>query len=540
MTHHTHRDRQNFDFDEGLLFASGSKGRCGVDLPERDDFKSVSDADMMIALGSRKRAAHTLPLPELSEPQVCRHFTRLSRWNFAIDTQTYPLGSCTMKYNPKINEWAGRQPGFALLHPYMAESELQGALKLMWELQSMLCEVGGFHELSLQPTAGAHGESVGVMMITAAHRARGEHRHKMLVPDSAHGTNPATAAFVGLEVVPLKTSDDGRVHAEEVVEKMTADTAGIMITNPNTLGIFETDLERICNIVHDRGGYVYGDGANLNAIMGMVRPGDLGIDVMHFNLHKTFTTPHGGGGPGCGAVGAAKSLAPYLPTPMVVKRAGSADSAGSADGAPDAGSPNPGNITYAFDYDRPSSIGRVRSFYGNFGMMVRAFTYMREMGANGLTRASELAVLNANYVRARLKQHYHVPYSTDCLHEVVVSDKWQKEGTGISALDIAKRLIDYGVHPPTMYFPLIVPGALMIEPTETESREELDRLCDALIAIDGETKSNPELVRSAPHTTALGRLDEAFAARYPVLKWTPEMPADGEAFKGFAERSNRR
>jgi glycine dehydrogenase subunit 2 len=522
-----HQDRRNFDFNEGLLFSSGSSGRSGIDLPIRKDLDSISDDEVAQALGLRNRTKNSLALPELSEPQICRHFTRLSRWNYAIDTQSYPLGSCTMKYNPKINEWAARQPGFALLHPYMPVRELQGALKLMWELQSMLCDVGGFYELSLQPTAGAHGESVGVMMITAAHRARGEHRHKMLVPDSAHGTNPATAAFVGLDVVPLKTGTDGRIHAEEVAEKMTSDTAGIMVTNPNTLGIFETELKRICDIVHAQGGYVYGDGANLNAIMGIVRPGDLGIDVMHFNLHKTFTTPHGGGGPGCGAVGAAKSLAPYLPSPMVVKTCADTNQ-------------NTDQMSYTFDYDRPDSIGRVRSFYGNFAMMVRAFAYMREMGAEGLRQASVLAVLNANYIRARLKDHYHIPYQTDCLHEVVISDKWQRETTDISTLDIAKRLIDYGVHPPTMYFPLIVPGALMIEPTETESKEELDYFCDALIAIDREARSNPELVRNAPHTTALRRVDEAFAARYPVLKWTNGMPTQGQDFRAFAEQINKR
>lgn len=490
--------RTNFDFSESLLFEHGSEGRVGVDFPNEASCQ-IDASRITDCIGAEARSTG-LVLPQLSEPEVCRHYTRLSRWNFAIDTGPYPLGSCTMKHNPRINEWAARLPGFALLHPYMPESHLQGALELMWWLQKDLAEIGGFEEITLQPAAGAHGEFVGVMAIVEALKARGEKRTRILVPESAHGTNPATAAFFGLEIVSLSTNADGRVSAATVAEKMSTDIAGLMITNPNTIGIFESEIVDICEIVHKKGGYVYGDGANLNALLGVARPGDLGIDVMHYNLHKTFTTPHGGGGPGCGAVGAVKSLAPFLPAPIVKK---------NSDG------------TFCFDYNRPQSMGRVRSFYGNFGMMVRAFTYIREMGPSGLKAASERAVLNANYIRARLKDHFHIAYASDCLHEVVITDKKQKLEHGVSTLDIAKRLLDFGIHPPTIYFPLVVQGAMMIEPTETETKEDLDVICNALIAIAEEAKSNPEKVKSAPHNTAIGRLDEALAARRPVLTWSP-------------------
>lgn len=491
--------RTNFDFNEALLFEHGSEGRIGVDLPSNEASARIEQQRVAEAVGAHMRNANDgLILPQLSEPEVCRHYTRLSRWNFSIDSGPYPLGSCTMKHNPRINEWAARLPGFALLHPYLPEDSIQGALELMWWLQNDLAEIGGFDAISLQPAAGAHGEFVGVSAIVAALKARGEKRHRILVPESAHGTNPATAAFFGLEIVTLATDDHGRVTASDVAEKMTDDVAGLMITNPNTLGIFESAIVDICDIVHQKGGYVYGDGANLNALLGIARPGDLGIDVMHYNLHKTFTTPHGGGGPGCGAVGTAKSLSAFLPTPLVKK---------NSDG------------TFAFDYDRPQSIGRVRSFYGNFGMMVRAFTYIREMGPKGLKEASERAVLNANYIRARLKEHFHIPFASDCLHEVVITDKRQKSENGVTTLDIAKRLLDYGIHPPTIYFPLVVQGAMMIEPTETETKEDLDRICDALIAIASEARTNPEKVKGAPHHTAVARLDEAMAARKPILRW---------------------
>ncbi len=516
----TQAGRRNFDFNEPLLFEKKNTGCFGVDLPESEVSHQISDNLVAQALGDQKRGEkENLSLPECSEPEICRHFTRLSRWNFSIDTNSYPLGSCTMKYNPRINEWAGRLPGFSQLHPYLPEERLQGALSIMWDLQNSLSEIGGFSQTTLQPSAGAQGEFVGVMMIKAALKARGENRTKMLVPQSAHGTNPATAAFFGFEVVSLRSTPDGCIDLEDIKAKMNEDTAGIMITNPNTLGIFEKDIVTISHMVHDQGGFVYGDGANLNALMGIARPGDFGIDVMHFNLHKTFTTPHGGGGPGCGAVGAAKSLTPFLPIPLVAQK---------EDG------------TFYFDSDRPSSIGKVRSFYGNFGMMVRAWTYIREMGPTGLKKASELAVLNANYIRARLKDHFHLAYQTDCLHEVVFTDKWQQEKNHVSTLDMAKRLIDHGIHPPTIYFPLVVAGALMIEPTETESKSQVDATCEAFIEVANEAKTNPENLKSAPQNTAMKRLDEAFAARNPVLKWTPEMLSSGEAFKRYAEELRKR
>jgi glycine dehydrogenase subunit 2 len=494
--------RTNFDFNEALLFEHGSEGRLGVDLPANEPSSRIDQRMVAECLGMEmRRADEALVLPQLSEPEVGRHYTRMSRWNFSIDTGPYPLGSCTMKHNPRINEWAARLPGFALIHPYLPQKYLQGALELMWWLQNDLAEIGGFDAISLQPAAGAHGEFVGVAAIVKALKARGEKRHRILVPESAHGTNPATASFFGLEIVTLPTNAQGRVSAKDVLDKMSGDVAGLMITNPNTIGIFESEIVDICDIVHQKGGYVYGDGANLNALMGIARPGDLGIDVMHYNLHKTFTTPHGGGGPGCGAVGTSKSLSPFLPTPLVKK---------NSDG------------TFAFDEDRPHSIGRVRSFYGNFGMMVRAFTYIREMGPQGLKAASERAVLNANYVRARLKDHFHLPFESDCLHEVVITDKRQKLEHGVTTLDMAKRLLDYGIHPPTIYFPLVVQGAMMIEPTETETKEDLDRICDALIAIANEAKTDPEKVKGAPHHTAISRLDEALAARKPILRWQSE------------------
>lgn len=485
------------EINEELIFERSSPGISGVDFLSHDASLRIADDHALQALGNAVRTqSDPLVLPLISEPDAVRHYTRLSKKNFAIDTHSYPLGSCTMKYNPKIHEWVARLPGFLSLHPYMPNDMLQPALKICCELQSYLAEIGGFSAISLAPSAGAQGEFAGLAMITKALSIRGEKRTSILVPKSAHGTNPATAAFFGYEVVSLDIGPDGRMIVSQVEQLMNESCAGLMVTNPNTLGIFESELQRIANIVHERGGYVYGDGANLNALMGITRPGDLGIDVMHFNLHKTMTTPHGGGGPGCGAVGACKELAPYLPTP-IIKKIGE---------------------TYEVVDEDAQSIGRIRSFLGNFGMMVRAWTYIRSLGAEGLKDVAHYAVLNANYVKARLKEHYHVAYQEDCFHEVVLSDAYQAEH-GVSALDIAKRLMDYGIHPPTMYFPLVVKGALMIEPTETESLYDLDRMIDAFIAVAREAKENPQQVKSAPHLTRLSRLDEAKAAREPILTY---------------------
>ncbi|HKJ04232.1 MAG TPA: aminomethyl-transferring glycine dehydrogenase subunit GcvPB, partial [Geopsychrobacteraceae bacterium] len=436
--------------------------------------------------------------PEVSEVDVVRHFTRLSTWNYGVDSGFYPLGSCTMKYNPKINETVARLPGLTGCHPHTPERLSQGSLKLMYDLQGALAEVSGFDHVTLQPAAGAHGELAGLLMIRAWHEAQGNSRKKVLIPDTAHGTNPATAALCGYQVVPIASGGSGVLTAETVAEYMDKDVAALMVTNPNTLGLFESDIREICDIVHAGGGMVYCDGANLNALMGIARPGDMGIDVMHFNLHKTFSTPHGGGGPGAGPVGITRKLEPFLPKPVVVK-----------DGE-----------SYRLDSDRPLTIGRMRSFHGNFGVLVRAWAYILTMGSGGLKRVSQMAVLNANYIRARLEGSYHLPQPHRSLHEVVFSDK--NLGGDCHTIDVAKRLLDYGYHPPTIYFPLVVQGAIMIEPTETESREILDEFCDAMISIAREAKEQPELLHDAPVTTVLGRLDETAAARQPCLCFIPE------------------
>jgi glycine dehydrogenase subunit 2 len=474
------------------IFEQGAPGRSGASLPRMD----VPDRDPAAELGALGRKAAP-GLPEVSEVEVTRHYTRLSRWNYAIDIGMYPLGSCTMKYNPKINEVAARIPGFAALHPYQPESTLQGALALMYALEHALCEITGLARATLQPAAGAHGELTGLMVIRAALAAKGKHPRKVLIPDSAHGTNPASCTLNGFETVSLKTGADGVLAVETVKAALDGDVAAIMITNPSTLGVFEENIAKIAKLVHDAGGYVYMDGANLNALLGKMRPGDVGVDVMHINLHKTFTTPHGGGGPGSGPVAVIAELEPYLPTPTVER-----------DGD-----------HYRLEYNRPRSVGRVRSFYGNWGMHVRAYTYIREMGGAGLTQATEMAVLNASYLRARLKDVYTLAAEKPSMHEVVFSDRKIKKETGVQTLDIAKRLIDYGYHPPTIYFPLIVPGSLMIEPTETETPETLDAFADAMLAIAEEARRDPELVKNAPHTTGIRRLDETRAARQPKLRW---------------------
>ncbi len=435
-------------------------------------------------------------MPEVDEPRVVRHYTRLSSWNHGIDSGFYPLGSCTMKYNPRINEELARLDGFAKLHPCLPESMCQGALELMWRLEQMLCEVTGMMRFTLQPAAGAHGELCGVKMIRAYHRSKGKRRHKVLIPDTAHGTNPASCKLAGFDVVEIKSSSEGILTPEAVSQLLDDDTAAIMVTNPNTLGLFEKNLAEIAEMMHGEGALVYCDGANLNSMMGVARPGDMGVDVLQVNLHKTFSTPHGGGGPGAGPVGVSERLEPFLPVPMVEKR----------------------DDTYFLDFDRPQSIGRMKSFYGNFAVMVRAYAYLREMGAEGLKRATQLAVLNANYLRHRLSGPLKLAYDRPCLHEVVFSDESLDE-RGITTLDLAKRLLDYGMHPPTIYFPLVVHGALMMEPTETESPETLDEFATAVEAILAEAERDPELVRTAPHNTPVGRLDEVRAARRPVLKY---------------------
>ncbi|MGQ4870303.1 MAG: aminomethyl-transferring glycine dehydrogenase subunit GcvPB [Candidatus Thorarchaeota archaeon] len=469
-----------------------------VDPKIRDSLGSV---DSLLPPEARRNAP--LNLPRTPEMQIVRHFTRLSQMNYSVTLGTYPLGSCTMKYNPLVDEIVAGMPGFAWLHPDQDPRTVQGALELMWELEQWIGEITGMDEVTLQPSAGAHGEFTGVMLIREYHRqvtGEWDKRHEMIIPDAAHGTNPASAAMAGYKVVVLPSDDEGLVDLDALKEAAGPATAGLMLTNPNTIGVFEKNIEEITGIVHDAGGLVYYDGANLNAIMGIVRPGDMGFDVVHVNLHKTFSTPHGGGGPGAGPVGVKRELADFLPVPRIVRR--------------DDGS-------FDLDYDRPKSIGKVHGFYGNFGVLVRAYAYIYALGHEGLRRASELAVLNANYVAHHVKQirGFSLPFSKDAprMHECVISAKQLKEETGVTAMNLAKRLLDFGVHAPTVYFPLIVEEALMIEPTESESREDLDRFIAALKQISEEAYANPELVKSAPHNTAVGLLDEYKAAHPTTL-----------------------
>ncbi|MEW6308323.1 MAG: aminomethyl-transferring glycine dehydrogenase subunit GcvPB [Bacillota bacterium] len=476
-----------------LIYDQSSPGRTAYSLPALDvpavEAKKVLPGAVLRQLPPE--------LPEVSEVDVVRHFTRLSQLNHGVDVDFYPLGSCTMKYNPKINEEVVRYAGFAHVHPYVPDELAQGALQLMYELQTYLAEIAGMKEVTLQPAAGAHGELAGLLIIAAYHRQRGEHRTKIIIPDSAHGTNPASAVFCGFETVEVKSDARGGVDIEALKAVLGPDVAGLMLTNPNTLGLFDENIKTIAKLVHDVGGLLYYDGANANAIMGRARPGDMGFDVIHFNLHKTFATPHGGGGPGSGPVGVRERLVPFLPVPRVVK-------AGDK---------------YRLSYDAPQSIGRVKGFYGNFGVVVKAYTYIRMMGPDGLKRVSEDAVLNANYLMEQLKGQYWLQYDRTCKHEFCLSGKWQRDKYGVRTLDIAKRLLDYGVHPPTVYFPLIVEECLMIEPTETESKETLDRFVQAMLEIAKEAETDPESVKSAPHHTVVGRLDESRAARQPVLRW---------------------
>ena len=482
---------------EPTIFELSSPGRTGVTFPDADVPEAVLPAEL---------SRPDLPLPELAEVDVVRHFLRLSNFNYCIDGGFYPLGSCTMKYNPKVNEDTARLPGFAFTHPLQPIETVQGNLVLMYTLQEWLKEISGFAAVSLQPAAGAHGELTGVLIIRAWHKSRGdEKRVKMLIPDSAHGTNPASSGMIGMEIVQVPSDERGNVDLAALKAACDDTVAGLMLTNPNTLGLFDEHVEEVIQTVHDCGGLVYGDGANMNALLGILRPGDLGIDVMHFNLHKTFSTPHGGGGPGSGPVGVAAQLADFLPTPLV----------GIVE-------PGEGNKTPLYGFiDPPRTIGRVKAFHGHFGMLVRAFTYIDMHGPDGLRQVAEYAVLNANYLLARLRNVYPVPFDRLCKHEFVAEGR--VEGTDVRALDIAKRLMDYNFHPPTNYFPLIVHEALMIEPTETENKATLDAFAEALIKIAEEARTEPSLLHEAPHTTPFGRMDEVKAARELVLCcWLPE------------------
>jgi len=478
--------------NEGLIFEKSSPGKKAYRLAELD----VPPVDAKRLLGPAVRTDLGV-MPELSEIEIIRHFTRLSTWNYAIDLGMYPLGSCTMKYNGRVNEAVARLEGIAEAHPYQPVALSQGVLQIMATLEDALIEITGMDAITLQPAAGAHGEFTGILMIRAYHESQGNPRKKVIVPDSAHGTNPATAAVVGYEVANLKSNPEGMVDLAELERMVDEDTAALMLTNPSTIGVFESDIHKIADILHAKGALLYMDGANMNALVGKTRPGDFGVDVMHLNLHKTFSTPHGGGGPGSGPVACKQILEPFLPKPVVARH---------ADG------------TLGLNFDRPQSVGRVRMFYGNFGMFVRALAYILANGPDGLRQTTEDAVLNANYIRAKLEGTFELPYKTRTLHEVVFSDKLQAKN-GVKTGDMGKRLIDYGFHAYTVSFPMIVSGAMMIEPTESESREELDLLIDALQQIAREAAENPELVKTAPHTTRVQRMDETTAARKPVLRW---------------------
>lgn len=479
-----------------LIFEISKPGRIGYSLPEKD----VPEVDLEALIPNEYIRIEEPNLPEVSELDIMRHYTALSKRNHGVDSGFYPLGSCTMKYNPKINEDVARLPGFAHVHPLQDERTVQGSLELMYDLMEQLKEITGMDEVTLQPAAGAHGEWTGLMLIRAFHEANGNfHKTKVIVPDTAHGTNPASVTVAGFEAVTVKSNENGLVDLDDLKRVVGPDTAALMLTNPNTLGLFEEDIVEIAEIIHAVGGRIYYDGANLNAIMGKARPGDMGFDVVHLNLHKTFTGPHGGGGPGSGPVGVKKDLIPFLPKPVLVKR---------GDG-------------YHFDYDRPQSIGRVKPFYGNFGINVRAYTYIRTMGPDGLREVTENAVINANYMMRLLAPYYDLPYDRHCKHEFVISGRRQKK-LGVRTLDIAKRLLDFGFHPPTIYFPLNVEECMMIEPTETESKETLDAFIDTMIQIAKEAEENPEIVQEAPHSTVVSRLDETKAARTPILRYVKE------------------
>ncbi|MGA8017852.1 MAG: aminomethyl-transferring glycine dehydrogenase subunit GcvPB [Desulfobacterales bacterium] len=472
-------------FNEPLLWEKGVRGRTGFSMPRRD----IEEAPMDETL---KGGAPDFP--DLSEVDVVRHYTRLSQWNFGVDSGMYPLGSCTMKYNPKTNERQAALPGFAAAHPLVPVQQSQGILHLLFDLQHYLAEVTGMDAVSLQPAAGAHGELTGMLICHAYHVHKGNPRSKILIPDTAHGTNPASASLCGFKSIPVKSNAQGILSPEVIGELMDEDTAAIMVTNPNTLGLFEDNIKQVAEIVHAKGGLIYCDGANMNAVMGIIDMKAVGVDILHLNLHKTFSTPHGGGGPGSGPVCVTKELAKFLPVPRVVFEQGQ----------------------YLLSNDFPDTIGKLHAFYGNVGVQIKAYSYILSMGAEGLKQASQMAVLNANYIKTRLKESYHLPYDRPCMHECVFTDQKQSVFK-VSTLDIAKRLMDYGFHPPTIYFPLVVSGAIMIEPTETESKENLDAFIDAMQAIAAEAEKDPDLLHRAPLLPKLNRLDETGAARNPCL-----------------------
>jgi len=472
-------------FNEPLLWEKGQKGRTAFSLPRRDVEKHPVDENLK---GSGP------DFPDLSEVDIVRHYIRLSQWNFSVDSGMYPLGSCTMKYNPKTNERQASRPGFARSHPLLPEPLSQGVLKLMFEMEQYLTEITGMDAATLQPAAGAQGELTGMLIFFSYHRSRGKARSRILVPDTAHGTNPASASLCGYRPVLVKSNKRGVLSPQAVDEAMNEDVAGIMVTNPNTLGLFEENIKAVADIVHDRGGLVYCDGANMNAVMGIANMSELGVDLLHLNLHKTFSSPHGGGGPGSGPVCVRKHLEPFLPVPRVINK----------------------NGKYELSENFPDSIGKVHAFYGNVGVMIRSYSYILSMGPAGLKKASQLAVLNAAYIKENLKGTFHLPYDRPCMHECVFSDKLQ-EPYKVTTLDIVKRLMDYGFHPPTIYFPLVVPGAIMIEPTETESREDIDLFIESMKAIAREAQDQPEKLHDAPRKTKRRRLDETAAARKPRL-----------------------
>src|SRR5881227_581979 len=505
--------------NEQLIFERSREGRTGYSLPPLDVEETSLDEIIPPAL---QREDDLAGMPEVTEVDVVRHFTRISTWNYSIDLGMYPLGSCTMKYNSRLNEKVARIAGFANLHPLASEADAQGALEVIYELQQHLAEITGLPGISLQPAAGAHGEMTGIMIIRAFIDARdgkeaSARRRTMLIPDSAHGTNPASAHLSGFSVKTIRSTAEGLTDLDHLRELCaTGDVAGLMLTNPNTLGLFERNIQEICHIVHDAGGLVYMDGANMNALVGVARPGDMGVDVIHLNLHKTFSTPHGGGGPGSGPCCCTNELEPFLPVPRIVAQASACDSHN--------GDHRLKSMPLRLDYDYPQSIGRVKAFLGNYGMMLRALAYILTHGYDGLREATEAAVLNARYIAHGLVSDYEKPFDSPPMHEVVFTDKRQAR-KGVHTLDIAKRLIDYGFHPPTIYFPLIVSGAMLIEPTESVGRQELDQFIEAMLSIAREALEDAETVINAPHTTRIGRLDEAAAARRPVLRWKPKEAA---------------